>query len=56
MSVEAKKKELKKKDPIDSELFVIIFLMLIIIVVPLAISIWDIGTPIPGFAPFNQSI
>jgi hypothetical protein len=38
----------KKKSPIDNEIVLVIFLMLIIIVVPLAITIWDIGTPVPG--------
>jgi hypothetical protein len=27
--------------------------MLLIVVVPLAIAIWDIGEPIPGFAGFS---
>jgi len=43
------KTETKKSSPIDSEIVLVIFLMLIIVVVPLAISIWDLGTPIPGF-------
>ena len=38
----------KKKSADNSEIFLIIFLMLIIVVVPLAITIWDIGSPIPG--------
>jgi hypothetical protein len=42
-------KENTKKSPIDSEIVLAIFLMLIVIVVPLAITIWDIGTPIPGY-------
>jgi len=42
--------EVKKSSPIDNEIIVVIFLMLIIIVVPVAISVWDIGTPIPGYS------
>ena len=37
------------KSAIDSEIVLAIFLMLIIVVLPLAITIWDIGTPIPGY-------
>jgi hypothetical protein len=40
----------KKSSPIDNEIIVVIFLMLIIVVVPIAISVWDIGTPIPGYS------
>jgi len=42
------KSSVKKKSVDNSEIFLIIFLMLIIVVVPLAITIWDIGSPIPG--------
>jgi len=45
------KKEAKNISAIDRDIILAIFLMLIIVVVPLAISIWDIGTPIPGFTP-----
>jgi hypothetical protein len=48
------KNTVNKNSAIDNEIVIVIFLMLIIIVVPLAISIWDIGTPIPGFSGFNQ--
>jgi hypothetical protein len=51
MAVDVKNNNEKKVSPIDSEIFLVIFLMLLIVVVPLAISIWDIGTPIPGFIP-----
>jgi hypothetical protein len=40
----------KVNKPIDSEIFLVIFLMLIIVVLPLAISVWDIGSPVPGFS------
>jgi hypothetical protein len=40
------KNTVKKSSAIDNE----------IIVVPLAISVWDIGTPIPGFTGFSQAI
>jgi hypothetical protein len=39
-----------KKSKIDNEIFLIIFVMLVIVIVPLAISIWDIGSPIPGYS------
>lgn len=39
----------EKKSPIDSEIVLIIFLMLLFVVLPLAITIMDIGTPIPGY-------
>lgn len=51
--IDVKNKKKKSSSAIDSEIVMVIFLMLIIIVVPLAISIWSIGTPIPGF---NQTI
>ena len=51
MANEIKNNNIKKKSPVDSEIFLIIFIMLIIVVLPLAISIWDIGSPIPGFTP-----
>ena len=44
-----------KKSGVDSEIVLVIFLMLLIVVIPLAISILDIGTPIPGYTP-SQSI
>ena len=50
------KNTVKKSSAIDNEIIIVIFLMLIIIVVPLAISVWDIGTPIPGFTGFSQAI
>ena len=40
----------KVKKPIDNETLLVIFLMLIIVVLPLAISVWDIGSPVPGFS------
>lgn len=39
----------EKKKRIDNEIVLVIFLMLLIVVLPLAISILDIGTPIPGY-------
>jgi hypothetical protein len=39
----------KKKTGVDNEIVMVIFLMLLIVVVPLAISILDIGAPIPGY-------
>lgn len=41
--------EKKQKSGIDSEIVLVIFLMLLIVVLPLAISILDIGAPIPGY-------
>lgn len=38
-----------KSSAIDSEVVLAIFLMLIVVVLPLAITIWDLGTPIPGY-------
>lgn len=43
-----------KSKGIDSEIVLVIFLMLLIVVLPLTISILDIGTPIPGYTS-NQS-
>lgn len=42
-------KEKTKSSAIDSEIVLAIFLMLIVVVLPLAITIWDMGTPIPGY-------
>ncbi len=41
--------EKTKLSAIDSEIVLAIFLMLIVVVLPLAITIWDMGTPIPGY-------
>lgn len=42
-----------KKSAIDSQIVLIIFLMLIVVVLPLAITIWDMGAPIPGYKTQN---
>lgn len=44
------KKQSAKNSGVDGEIVMIIFLMLLIVVVPMAISILDIGAPIPGYS------
>lgn len=44
-------KTTKKSTPeFDWEIGVIVILLLLIVALPIAISVWDIGTPIKGYS------
>lgn len=44
-----KKETAKAKSGFDSEMGIVLFLVVIIVIVPLAITIMDIGAPIKGY-------